>query len=99
MVKEQIEMVVPIINLHPLLTFDETEADPQFQDEGFNLAQDRLRALAVAADPNVSRQGRCVARAELQRHKAALGKAEQESLIRRIAFSLRLLQNFGKNFA
>ena len=41
MVKEQIEMVVPMINLHPLLTFDETEAASQFQEEGFNLAQDR----------------------------------------------------------
>src|ERR1039457_5860921 len=40
-VKQQVQIVIPVVDLHPLLAGHETEAYPQFEDEGFHLPQDR----------------------------------------------------------
>src|ERR1017187_3823181 len=40
-VKQQVQVVIPVVDLHPLLAGHETEAYPQFEDEGFHLPQDR----------------------------------------------------------
>src|ERR1039458_8966400 len=40
-VKQQVQVVIPVVDLHPLLAGHETEFHPQFEDEGFHLPQDR----------------------------------------------------------
>ena len=39
MIKKQVEVIIFVPNLHPLLPFEECEADAEFEDECFHLAQ------------------------------------------------------------
>ena len=40
-IEQQVQVVIPVVDLHALLARHEAEADPQFEDEGFHLPQDR----------------------------------------------------------
>src|SRR5260221_307940 len=41
MIEEQVEVIIPVVNLHTLLAGHETETYTQFEDEGFHLSQNR----------------------------------------------------------
>ena len=69
-VVEQIEVVVLIIHGHPFLPGDEGEVGAQFQDEGFQLPQDRtldVLLIVSAAQSEEVEQVR-VAEGQIGRH-------------------------------
>ena len=41
MIKEQVKMIILVVNLHPFLPGHEAKARAQFQNEGLHLAQNR----------------------------------------------------------